>query len=204
VNVLSVHSAPPKFEDNAAVLQIEVTDKEGAKSPLTVTLVDERGAWRIFSVRAPRSLETGVAANLFGAVGRGRGFTDGVSHPMPPDAEIRQLVESTLLLFNESVQQGSFAPFYEEISEAWQDQVTKAKMERAFDGFIQRKTNIGHIKGQPAIFYEPPAVSTEGLLTARGYFAGDPANVVFAMKFIYETPRWRLFGLDVSLATPLK
>jgi hypothetical protein len=76
-------------------------------------------------------------------------------------------------------------------------------MKRAFQGFIDRKMYVGHIKGQSAIFYDPPAISTEGLLLARGYYPGDPANVVFGMKFIYETPKWRLFGLDVSLAQAL-
>lgn len=204
VNVLSLTSSPAEIEGNTANLAMEMTDKEGAKVALKVTLVDERGAWRIFSVRAPRSLETGLAANLFGTVGRGSNFTDGVSQPMPSDAEMRQFVEATLLLFDDSIQAGTFDRFYDEISEAWQEQVTKAKMKRAFQGFIDQKISIGHIKGQPAIFYEAPAISTEGLLTARGYFEGPESNVVFGMKFIYETPKWRLFGLDVSLAKALK
>ncbi len=204
INVLSVNSSAPEFEGNSARLEVELTDKGGVKVPLTVTLVDERGAWRLFSVRARSSAESGVAANLFGSVGKGLGFTDGLSHPMPTDAEIRQLVESTLLLFDASVRAETFDGFYEEISEAWQDQVTKGKMKRAFQGFIDKKIYVDSVKGQSAVFYEPPSVSTEGLLTARGYYPGDPANIVFAMKFIYETPKWRLFGLEVSLATAIK
>lgn len=204
VNVLAMNASAPEIAGNDAALQMEIADKEGAKVQLNVTLVNERGAWRIFSVRAPRSVETGIAANLFGAVGRGRGFTDGVSHPMPGDVEIRALVEATLLLFEDAVKQGSFDAFYDEISEEWQEQVTKAKMKRAFQAFIDQKISVAQIKGQSASFYEPPAISTEGLLTARGYYPGDPANVVFSMKFLYETPKWRLFGLDVSLATALK
>jgi hypothetical protein len=204
VNVHAVTSGPPALEGNTATLQMEVTDREGQKSPLVVTLVDERGAWRVFSVRAPRSPETGIAANLLGTVGRGSGFTDGVSYPKPGDAEIRQLVETHLLLFDQSIKAGSFDAFYEEISSAWQDQVTKARMKRAFQAFIDGKVSVAHIQGQSAIFDEPPAVSTEGLLTVRGYYPGDPVNVVFGMKFIYETPRWRIFGLDVSLAKALQ
>jgi hypothetical protein len=77
-------------------------------------------------------------------------------------------------------------------------------MKRAFQAFIDGKVSVAHIQGQSAIFDEPPAVSTEGLLTVRGYYPGDPVNVVFGMKFIYETPRWRIFGLDVSLAKALQ
>lgn len=204
INILSVTSSPPQFDGNSAKLDVEITDKVGVKAPLTVTLVDERGAWRIFSVRAPRNPEGGAAANLFGTVGKGRGFTDGVSHPKPSDAEIRQMVESTLLLFDAAVRAESFDGFYEEISEAWQDQVTKGKMKRAFQAFIDQKVYLDRVKGQSAVFYEPPSVSTDGLLTANGYYPGDPTNIVFAMKFIYETPKWRLFGLEVSLATALK
>jgi hypothetical protein len=165
-------------------------------------MVHERGAWRVFTVRAPRSVETGIAANLFGTVGRGAGFTDSVNQPMPTDAELRQLVEAALLLFDEGVKAGGFDRLYDEISATWRDQVTKSKMKRAFQTFIDRKISVAHIQGQAATFSEPPAVTTEGLLTARGYYPGEPHQVLFGMKFMYEPPKWRLFGLDVSLAQP--
>jgi hypothetical protein len=203
-NVLTITSAPPEFEGNTAKLAIEISSKTGEKSPLTVTMVDERGAWRIFSVRAPRSLQTGIAANLFGTVGKGRGFTDGVSRPKPTDEETRKLVEDILMLFNRCVKERAFDSLYEEVSDTWQDQLTKGQLKRAFQGFIDKQIDLSHIQGAQPTFAEPPAVSTEGLLVVQGYYVGQPTNTLFSMKFIYETPKWRLFGLDVSLAKALE
>ncbi len=201
-NLASLTSAPPVFEDNAAKLALDVTLRDQSKAALIVTMVDERGAWRVFSVRTPKSTQTGLAANLFGAVGKGASFTDKVSQPMPGEEEIRRMVEESLLLFNKSVQVGSFDDFYDGVAQAWQDQLTKGQLKRAFHGFIERQVDIAYIRGKQAIFLEPPAITTEGLLTVQGHFPEEPAYVLFATKFIYETPKWKLFGLDVTLAKP--
>ena len=198
----SMTSAPPEYDGNSAKLQIEVTSRDHKKSSLAMTMVEERGSWRVFSVRAPRSTQTGIAANLFGTVGKGPGFTDSVSHPMPSEEEVRRMVEDTLMLFNRCVQRGSFDDLYDAIAAAWQEQVTKGQIKRAFQGFLDMKADVSGIHGKQATFLDPPAITTEGLLTAQGHYPIRPAHVLFAMKFKYETPKWKLFGLDVSLATP--
>jgi len=200
LDFLSMTSPPPKLDGHSAIIEAEVASREGKTAPLTISMVQERGAWRIFAVRSPRSVETGLAANYFGAVGRGAAFSDGQEKPMPTDAELRVLVESTLLLFNACVQEGSFDGLYEEIAKAWQDQLPRAKMQRAFQNFIDKKVDIGLIQNQTATFSEPPGISTEGLLNVRGFYRAQPANVLFSMNFMYQAPKWRLFGLDVSLA----
>jgi hypothetical protein len=45
----------------------------------------------------------------------------------------------------------------------------------------------------------PPAINTEGVLVINGHFHTAPYQVYFSMKFMYELPRWKLFGLDVNL-----
>ena len=61
--------------------------------------------------------------------------------------------------------------------------------------------DLSGIRGVPPVFEEPPTITTEGLLTMQGYYPTKPLRVLFTMKFLYELPRWKLFGLDVSLAT---
>lgn len=194
-------AGPPTFQRNTAKLNIEITNTTGAKRTLIVTLVDERGAWRVFSIRTPRSTETGVSGNLFGAVGKGPAFTDALSRPMPTEAEARALIEDSLLLFNAGIQESSFDNFYELIARGWQDQLTKGQLTRTFQPFIDQRVNLAGIHGVQPVFDEAPAISTEGLLTVRGYYPTQPLRVLFALKFMYELPKWKLFGLDVSLAT---
>ena len=45
----------------------------------------------------------------------------------------------------------------------------------------------------------PPVINTEGVLVINGHFHTAPYQVYFNMKFMYELPRWKLFGLDVNL-----
>lgn len=201
-NLASLTSAPPVFEENSAKLAVDVTLRDAKKMALIVTMVDERGAWRVFSVRTPKNPATGLAANLFGAIGKGASFTDKVAQPRPTEEEIRRMVEESLLLFNKSVQVGSFDDFYDGVAQAWQEQLTKGQLKRAFHGFIDKQVDIAYIRGKQAIFLEPPSITTEGLLTVQGHYPAEPNYVLFATKFIYETPKWKLFGLDVSLAKP--
>ncbi len=191
----------PTFERNTAKLKIDITHRSGAIRTLIVTLVDERGAWRVFSIRTPKSMETGVSGNLFGTVGKGPAFTDALSRPMPTEAEVRKLVEESLLLFSAGIQEASFDNFYELIARGWQDQLTKGQLTRTFQPFIDQHVDLAGIHGVQPVFDEAPAISTEGLLTVRGYYLTQPLRVLFALKFMYELPKWKLFGLDVSLAT---
>jgi hypothetical protein len=198
----SMTSTPPAFDRNTAKLNVEIVTKSGGKQTFIVTLVDERGAWRVFSIRTPKSPQTGVSRNLFGTVGKGPAFTDALSRPMPTEGEVRQLLEDALLMFNAGVQEGSFDNFFEQIARSWQDQVTKGQITRTFQPFIDKRVDISGIRGVQPVFEEPPTITTEGLLTVKGYYPTQPLRVLFMMRFLYELPRWKLFGLDVSLVMP--
>jgi hypothetical protein len=167
-------------------------------------MVDERGEWRLYSIRTPRSIETGLSANLFGVVGKGGSFTEPLNQPMPGEKEIPAMTAEALLMFNAAIQQGSFDDFYDNVARAWQSQLTKGQLTRAFQGFIDKKVNIAGIRDVEVVFDEPPTLTTEGLLIARGRYPTSPYQVQFALKFIYELPKWKLFGLDVRLAAPPK
>jgi len=42
-------------------------------------------------------------------------------------------------------------------------------------------------------------VNSDGLLILAGHYDGHPYRIQFALKYIYELPSWKLFGLDVNL-----
>lgn len=195
---VSMTSDAPELERNSAKLHVVVKTKAGGNFPLIVTLVNERKAWRLLSIRTPRSVQTGLSANLYGVVGRGTGFNDTLNHPQPTEEEVRKLVENALLMFNDAVQQGTFDDFYDKVSREWQKQLTKGQLSRAFQAFVDKKVNIDPIKGQKAVFDDPPAMTTDGLLVVKGYYPTQP-RLVFSLKFMYELPKWKIFGLDISL-----
>ena len=190
---------PPAVAEGSAKVRGEVVTKIGKTIPLVITLNEEGGQWRIFSMKSPRDVKTGRVEHHFSLVGKGAAFKDALSQPMPADKVIHDMARETLILFNEDVQQKSFSEFYKNVSSAWQRQLTEGQLQRAFQPFVDREVDIAEVKDLKAVFTPPPHISTDGLLIVAGEYPTEPFKVGFTLKFIYELPKWRLFGLDVNL-----
>lgn len=191
----------PQIEGRTARIRGEVSDPTTPNSALLVILEQESGVWRIFSIRKPRSA-AGLSVNLFGAPPRGGGFTEAVDQPIPDEAAMRRLTRETLLKFNAAVQEKSFAGFHGEVSKAWQKQVSAGDLQRAFQAFINTEVDIGGIRDVEPVFNRPPRITSDGLLLVTGLFPTTPHYVVFTLRFTYELPAWKLFGIDVNLQKP--
>lgn len=189
----------PEMEDGSVKVFVRFKTRSGKEIPLIVTLTDESNAWRIFSLRSPPSEQTGVSENRFSLVGKAPSFTDAVTQPVPPEAEQRQLVRDNLLRFDEAIASKSFDAFYDSVARKWQDQLTKGQLQRAFQPFIDKEVRLAGIKDLNPIWSAPVTVSTDGLLILSGYYPTEPYQVHFALKFFYELPTWKLFGLDLNL-----
>lgn len=192
----------PSDEERTAKIRADIHTKNGEFFPLNIVLTQERrgSKWMVYSMKPPRSLETGLIENRFSVVGKGPGFMDPTNRQPAPDGEsMKKMILSTLLLFNEAVQKKSFADFYASVSRAWQDQLTEKQLERAFQAFMDKNVNVAAIAEADAVLQTAPTVSTEGLLQVSGYYPTKPYRVVFALKYMYEAPTWKLFGIDVSL-----
>jgi hypothetical protein len=189
----------PQRDGGTTTIRVTIHTRSGTAIPLVVTLVKQSGAWRVFSLRSPPSQATGLSENRFSLVGKMPSFSDAVSKPMPPENEIRQLIRENLLRFNDAIESKSFDGFYASVSTHWQDQLTKGQLQRAFQPFIDRKVNVAAVAKANPVFDTPPTVNSEGLLVVSGHYETQPYRIVFAMKFYYELPAWKLFGLDVNL-----
>jgi hypothetical protein len=180
-------------------LRANLKYKTGEDVPLIVTLNRENDGWRVFSIRSPRNPATGLIENKFSLVGKPAALTDVASRPLPEDAEQQRLASETLLNFNDAIQQQSFSDFYESVSKAWRTQLTKGQLQRAFQPFLDKKVDISGIKDVPATFDPPASINSDGLLVLTGSYPTSPYKVFFSLKFIYELPNWKLFGVDVNL-----
>jgi len=197
----------PGREGNSCTISVKVTTRSGTEIPLIVTLVNETGEWRIFSIHSPPNAETGLIENRFSLVGKAPDLNSGRNEPAPPLNEIRQLVRDTLLHFNTAIAAKSFDSFYDYVSLAWQSgsltngeyQLTKGQLQRAFQPFIDRKVDLSEVGKLDPIFDPPPEINADGLLFVSGHYVGETHKIVFALKYIYELPSWKLFGIDVNL-----
>jgi hypothetical protein len=199
VNAAGADWGKPERDGHTVTIPVKIKTHEGTEIPLIVTLIDQTGAWRIFSLKSPPSQDTGLSENRFSLVGKAPSFSDAVTKPMPPENEIRQLVRDNLLRFNEAIASRSFDAFYDSVATHWQDQLTKGQLQRAFQPFIDQKINLGGVANATPIFDEAPAISSEGLLVVTGHYENKPYRIQFAMRFYYELPTWKLFGLDVNI-----
>jgi transcription antitermination factor NusG len=197
----SVVWEPAEGDEKVTKLKGEITTKSGAKIPMLVTMNRESGQWRVFSLRSPRGA-SGQLGATFTLVGKPATFSDRTNEPIPNEQALRELTRKTLLMFNESVQSGSFDDFYTKVSTTWQKQLTENMLKRAFQPFIDQKVDISGVKDLKATFDPPPYVSTDGLLIVPGRYPTTPYATSFLLKFIYELPNWKLFGIDVRLEKP--
>ena len=189
----------PERDGHTATIHVTAHSRAGANIPLIVTLVDESSAWRVFSIHSPPSKATGISENQFSLVGKVPNLNDETVKPMPPEAEIKELVRENLVRFNTAIASASFDEFYESVSTKWQDQLTKGQLQRAFQPFIDKKIDISGVSKIDPTFDTAPEVNSEGLLLLTGHYDTKPYGIVFTMRFFYELPEWKLFGLDVNM-----
>ena len=171
----------------------------GEKFPLVVTLDSDAGQWRLFFMKAPRDPNTGVVENRFTLVGKTSGFNEAVDQRMPDEATIRRLVHDSMQKFSEAIEKRSFTDFYQYSAQAWQAQPTEKKLHQAFQAFIDKDVRLGGVLEISPVLEIAPQLTTDGLLLVGGYYPTKPFQVYFSLKFIYELPEWKLFGLDVYL-----
>jgi hypothetical protein len=190
---------PPQIEGRTAKIRARVQTKEGKTLPLIVTLTRESTKWQVYSLKSPPSEETGISENRFTLVGKAPAFTDAATQPVPPETDLRKLVKENLLRFNEAIASKSFDAFYESVSLKWQDQLTKGQLQRAFQPFIDKHIDLSAIDKADPIWDSPVSVGTDGLMVLSGYYPTEPYRVHFSLKFLYELPTWKLFGIDVNL-----
>ena len=194
-----VKTETPVAAGKSAKQHVEIRTRFGAQVPLVITLTRERGAWRVFSVRSPMNLETGILENRFTRIGKGYLATSVQDHPLPEEAAAKAMARETMLQFHDAIQQKSFEDFYEGVARSWQRQLTLGMLTRTFEGFIGQRTNLIAIKDMEAVLKTPPRIDSDGLLTVSGTYATKPYHIDFELKYSYEMPNWRPFGVAVRL-----
>ena len=189
----------PAVVGKAAKLLTEVRTRHGVVATLVVTLARDRGEWRVFSVKPPMNIETGISENFFTRIGKGNQLASVHAKPLPDERTAMAMAKETMLSFHDAIQQKSFEDFYEGVARSWQRQLTLGMLTRTFDGFIHQRTNLIAIKDLEGVLKIPPRIDTEGLLTITGSFPTEPHRIDFDIKYFYELPNWRPFGVAVRL-----
>jgi hypothetical protein len=195
----SLHSEPPKIEGNSATVHLEISTRAGKQLPFVITMTNETGAWRVYAIRTPRDPETGVTENPFTVLGKAPEIAGKSVAEPPEEKEVRRLIRESLLAFDQAVADRSFKEFYGTVSAKWRDRLTEGQLERAFQPFIEHQFRVTDVAKTDAVLDRPPALDSEGMLVVSGYYPTQPFKTGFSLKFTYEMPKWKLYGIDVNL-----
>jgi len=176
----------------------ELLSTKGAKIPVHLTLIQERKAWRIFALHIP-SQGGNKEEDRFSLLGKGGSFNSSANHVLPSPSNLQNLTSRSLLLLNRAVQQGDFNEFYNNVSLAWQNQLTLNQLKREFQPFIEANVDISEIQKFQPVFDTPPEVTNEGVLSLNGHYDVPHHHISFSLRFIFEFPYWKLYGIKVQI-----
>ena len=170
-------------KNDRAHLEGSVKTRAGGKIPLTMELVKESGTWKVIYLSGPQA---GISVEQGGK-------------QLPSDEKSKALALDSLLAFNKAVLDKSFVGFHQQISRRWQEQITPDKLKEVFNQFIETHLDISPIKEVQPVLSAAPEINSDGILVLEGYYPTHPTKVYFRLKYIYEHPAWKLFGIQVNV-----
>jgi Ca2+-binding EF-hand superfamily protein len=118
---------------------------------------------------------------------------------VPDDQVIRQLVKENMLDFAHAVNTKDFSGFYAKLSERFRDQTTAKKLATAFKAFSDNQIDLTPIQNHDAVFKKNPFINNKDLLIVEGKYELPTKVVPFNLKYIFEAPDWKLFGIHVKI-----
>ncbi len=121
---------------------------------------------------------------------------------IPSEKKLQDLAKTTLLKFNDAVQDGDFSDFHKTISKRWRSSSRPKQFEDGFRQFIDKKVNIDVIRSKEAIFSPKPKIDDSAnnrpTLLLKGRYDTSPRNVNFELDYIFEDDDWRLSQIKVD------
>ncbi len=120
---------------------------------------------------------------------------------IPEGDELQEMVQKTLIDFNDGVQADDFTDFFQTISKLWQRQSSPSKLKDTFQGFVDRKIDIGAVRTMSANFTSKPRVDdSKGFkeLILEGNYDTTPSRTKFELKYTPEGKNWKLTGISVD------
>lgn len=120
---------------------------------------------------------------------------------IPEGDELQEMVQKTLVEFNDAIQADDFTDFFQTISKLWQRQSSPAKLKDTFQLFIDRKIDFGEVRTMGADFTSKPRIDdSKGFkeLILEGRYDTSPNPTKFELKYTPEGKSWKLTGISVD------
>jgi hypothetical protein len=226
--VKSVTWGEPEAKADAQRLKADFLLQNGNTLTLLVNMAKEDGQWRLLSAREQKP--DGKTEDAFAVLARTtdtqgdqqKSLVEPVSATLPSERQLQQLVEKTLMDFQDAVTRNDFTDFFASVSDRWKyrgkdprllgytgtnprnieasDPTNKAKrltieaLRSNFEPFVQAKVDLTPIKGKPMVLSAPAHITSDGVLTLTGTYK----EFVFQGGFPAQ-PRRMKFKLEYVL-----
>ena len=130
---------------------------------------------------------------------------DASKKEIPSDAEMQDIVRTTMLDFNDAIKAADFTDFHSTVSKLWQRQTNPEKMKTSFQTFITGRTDISVISAMDATFTSPAKIEKRigmNMLDVKGEYATSPIRTTFELQYVPEGKEWKLALIKV--VAPIK
>lgn len=127
--------------------------------------------------------------------------SDASKGEIPSDEELRDIVKTTLMDFNDAIKDDDFSEFYDSIAKAWQKETNADDLKTTFQGFIDRKIYFDDIKSMDATFSPDPKIEKKlgyKTLILDGKYPTTPNSTKFNLNYIAEGKDWKLTSIRVN------
>lgn len=130
---------------------------------------------------------------------------DASKKQIPSDAEMQEIVKTTLLDFNSAIQSEDFTDFHAKSSRALQKTANPEKMKQTFQLFIDGQMDISSISSMTAKITSPPKLQNRAgftVLSVAGEYPTYGYSTTFELQYVPERSDWKLFLINVH--APIK
>ncbi len=168
---------------DSSQLSATVTTQTGRLVPLLVGFIKKQSSWKIDSIHKPTA---GLADKLNNA-------------HLPDTRELTRLIKSAVQQFAVSVNQKSMAAFHQNVAIAWQNQISVADLDIAYDAFYDAGVDLTVLKNFEPKFDQPSTLDQYGAFLVAGIYPTQPRQLQFKQSYIYEGLSWKLVGFSADI-----
>ncbi|WP_294954957.1 hypothetical protein [Sulfurovum sp.] len=189
------------FEGNMGKLEGSIATQSGSVIPLTIEFVKNTdGQWQIYSIyKRAGGIGTEQTTDTSKKVQQVQPSVSGQKKTLPSDKEIKALVQESVMVFANSVNDKSMKKLYEYSADVWKKQTSIKQLDKIFDSFYKAGLDLTVLKDIVPQLDQKPEVGKYGEITVKGHYPTSPAVVYFENSYFPENGKWKLVGIDIQV-----
>ncbi|HZS36422.1 MAG TPA: hypothetical protein VFF06_06335 [Polyangia bacterium] len=178
-----IFTLPPIVDDDGLLVLEGFYPSDPPRTWFKLRFLSEAGAWKLAAIKVNKDA--------------GAPYDD--KPPLPNGVELERVTRRTMIDFIHAAQAKDFEPFHAGLSALWRPQITAAELQKDFAAFGKApRSTVDDLAALPLVVDAAPKLTGPGVLELVGHFDCKPP-LHFGLKYVYEHPTWKLFGIKASM-----